>query len=72
MTSTDQKRAMLLTKLLVGEITVTEAATLTRGELGTLPPGRATITVRPAPDHPWRQLDRRSKLYRRLTESVAT
>ena len=28
MTSTDQKRAMLLTRLLVGEITVTEAATL--------------------------------------------
>lgn len=44
-----------------------------RGEPGTLPPTRATLAAhRPAPDHPWRRTDKRSKLYRRLTESVTS
>lgn len=48
------------------------ALTRARPEAGTLPPSRATTTFTPAPDHPWRRLDKRSKLYRRLTESVTT
>jgi transposase len=39
---------------------------------GSAPPSRASVRLRPADEHPWRQIDKRSKLYRRLTESVTT
>lgn len=38
--------------------------------LGGPPPSAASL--RPSSDHPWRRIDRRSKLYGRLTESVGS
>jgi len=43
-----------------------------RGVRGTMPLSSVSTPLRPAADHPWRRLNRRSKLYRRLTESVIT
>ncbi|MEX2547458.1 MAG: hypothetical protein WD830_06660 [Chloroflexota bacterium] len=67
----DGERFLLVTKAPADPVQLRSLETA-RGELGTLPPSRATATLPPAPDHPWRQSGRRSKINRRLTESVTT
>ncbi len=67
----DGERFLLVTKAPADPVQLRSLESA-RGAAGTQPPSRSTATVRPAPDHPWRQMGRRSKLNRRLTESVTT
>lgn len=67
----DGERFLLVTPAAADAVQLRSLETA-RAVLGRLPPSRATVTIKPAPDHPWRRVPKGSKLYRRLTDSVSS